>query len=86
MRNLALDLDADACAHGPSSLTDGKMHALFHRHRLDQLHRHLDVVSGHDHLHSLRQADRSRHIRGAHIELRPVPVEEGRMPPSLLLG
>ena len=83
---LFFDLDADASAHGASTLADGELHALFHRHRLDQLHRHLDVVPRHHHLHPLRQLDRSRHVGGAHVELRPVPVEERRVPPSLFLG
>src|SRR5258708_20039817 len=58
---------------------------LFHRDRHDQLHRHLDVVPRHHHLHPLRQPDRSRHIRRAHVQLRPVPVEERRGPPPLFL-
>ena len=80
---LFLDPDADASADGASTLADGKLHTLFHRDRLDQLHRHLDVVPRHHHLHPLRQLDRSRHVRRANVELRPVPVEKRRVPPSL---
>ena len=50
---LFFDPDADASAHGASALANGKGDALFHGHRLDQFHRHLDVVSRHHHLHSL---------------------------------
>ena len=32
---LAFDLGADTRTHGPSTLTNGELHTLFHRHRLD---------------------------------------------------
>src|SRR5262245_36122169 len=54
---LSLDLDADTSPDGATTLTDGKLDSLFHGHRLDQLHRHLDVIPRHHHLHSLRQLD-----------------------------
>src|SRR5215467_893684 len=83
---LILDADTDASAHGAPTLPDGKMHPFFHGNRLDQLHRHLDVVARHHHLHPLRQLDRPRHIGGADVELRPVAIEERRMPAALFLG
>src|SRR5713101_9723795 len=83
---LFLDAGADACPHGAPTLTDGKFDALFHGHRLDQFHRHFDVVPRHHHLYPLRQADGSRHVGGAHVELRAIAVEEGRVPPALFLG
>ncbi len=83
---LFLDADADASPNSPSPLTDGKLHPFFHRNRLDQLHRHLDVVSRHHHLHSLGQLDGSRDVGRANVELRPIAVEERRVPASLFLG
>ncbi len=83
---LFLDPDADASADGASPLADGKLHALFHRDGLDQLHRHLDVVPWHHHLHPLRQLDRSRHVGRADVELRPVAVEKRRVPPALFFA
>ena len=35
IRNLAFDPGANASTHGAPTLADGKLHALFHRHRLD---------------------------------------------------
>src|SRR5712691_10701206 len=69
---LAFDAGADTGAHGAAPLADGEFDSLFHGYRLDQLHRHFDVVPRHHHLHSPRQADGSRHVGGAHVELRAV--------------
>src|SRR5580704_9555089 len=49
---LLQDLGDDACADGLAALTDRKAQSIFHRDRADQLDRHLDVVPGHDHLHT----------------------------------
>src|ERR1700721_1147337 len=65
---------------------DGKAQALFHRDRGDQLHYDLDVVPGHHHLGALRQLHRPRHVRGAKVELRPIALEERRVPPPLFLA
>src|SRR6476646_7768623 len=51
------DLGDDARADGLAALTDRKAQSLFHGDRADQLDRHLDVVSGHDHLHPRGQLD-----------------------------
>ena len=45
----------------------------------------LHVVPRHHHLHPLRQVHDPRHVRRAEVELRPVPLEERRVPPALLL-
>src|SRR5580692_442162 len=83
---LLQDLGDDACADGLAALTDRKAQSIFHRDRADQLDRHLDVVPGHDHLHTRRQLDQPRDIGGAEVELRPVALEERRVTPALFLG
>src|SRR6185437_6583445 len=75
-----------AGADGSAAFADRKAQPLFHRYRADQLHVHLDVVPGHDHLHPGRQLDRPGRIGRAEVKLRPIPLEEGRMPAPLLLG
>src|SRR6185437_1588877 len=83
---LLQNLRDDAGTDGAAALADRKAQPLFHRDRADQLHVHLDVVPGHDHLHPRGQLDRAGHIGRAEVKLRPIPLEEGRMPASLLLG
>src|SRR5262245_57921967 len=83
---LANNLGTNARAYSTTTLTDGELHALFHRHRLDQFYRHLDVVPRHHHLYPFGQSDRPSHIRCAHIELRSIPVEEGRVASTLFFG
>src|SRR5262249_62149703 len=73
-----------ARADGLPALTDREAQPLIHRNRADQLDRHLDVVPGHDHLPPRRQLDGPRHIRRPEVKLRPIPLEEGRVPPTLL--
>src|SRR5829696_4686657 len=51
---LLVDLDDPAGADGAATLTDGEPEALLHGDGLDQLHRHLGVVAGHDHLGARR--------------------------------
>src|ERR1700722_3436710 len=86
LKQLLHDLGDDAGADGLAALADGKAQSVFHRDRADQLHRHLDVVPGHDHLHTRRQLDQPRNISGAEVELRPVALEERRVSSALLLG
>src|SRR5207245_287626 len=71
--------------HRAAALADREAQLLLHRDRRDQLDRHLRVVPGHHHLHPRRQLHRPRHVRRPEVELRPVPLEEGRVPPPLLL-
>src|SRR5262245_62715291 len=80
------DLRHPAGADGAAALADREAQALLHGDRLDQLDLHLGVVTGHDHLRALRQVDHAGDIRGAEVELRPVVVEERRVPPALVLG
>src|SRR5580693_6777010 len=81
LRNyLSNDTGADRLA----ALADGESQPLLHRNRRNQLHHNLDVVPRHHHLGALRQLHRPRHIRGAKIKLRPIPLEERRVPPSFV--
>src|SRR6476661_4623242 len=83
--SLLQNLGDDAGAHGPPTLADREAQPLVHRDRRDQLDRHLDVVPRHHHLHPRRQLHRPRHVRRPEVELRPVPLEERRVPPPLFL-
>src|ERR1044071_4917517 len=68
-----------------STLADGEPQALVHRDRLDQLDRHLDVVSRHHHLGPLGEVGDPGHVGRAEVELRPVAGEERRVTTALLL-
>src|SRR5437867_8351546 len=83
---LLQDLGGHASADGAAAFADRKPQLLLHRDRRDQLDRHLRVVPRHHHLHPRRQLHRPRHVRRPQIKLRPIPLEERRMPPALLLG
>src|SRR5512145_757343 len=85
-KTLLENLGDDAGADRFAALADGEAQPLLHRDRADQLHRHLDVVPRHDHLGPRGQLHRPRHVGGAEIKLRPVALEEWRMPPALLFG
>src|SRR3954447_10485302 len=82
---LLLDTGHHPGAHGAATLTDGEAQAVVHCDRLDQLDRHLDVVTRHDHLRALGQVGDAGHVRRAEVELRPVAVEERRVTATLLL-
>src|SRR6266581_6603801 len=79
------NLRDDARADGLAALADGKPQALLHRNRRNQAHYHLHVVPRHHHLGPRGQLAAARHVRGPKVELRPVPREERRVPPALLL-
>src|SRR5262249_4353584 len=72
-----------AGADGAAALADREPQLLLHRDRRDQLHRHVDVVPRHHHFPPARQRRHPRHVRGPEVELRPVAVEERRVPPPL---
>src|SRR5436309_10060652 len=84
--SLLRDLRDDAGAHRAPPLADRDPQLRVHRHRLDQLDRHRHVVPRHHHLHPARQRAHPRHVRRPKIKLRPVPVEERRVPPPLVLA
>src|SRR5262249_53079962 len=48
-------------------------------------HHPVHVVPRHHHLPPARQVRHSRHVRRPEVELRPVPVEERRVPPAPFL-
>src|SRR6056297_451965 len=80
------DLCHDAGADGTTAFTDGEAQTIVHGDRVDQRHHHVDVVPRHDHLDALRQLTGARHVRRAEVELRAVPLEERRVPATLVLG
>src|SRR6202022_4741129 len=79
-------LGGDARADRAATLADGEAHLLFDGDRRDELDLHGDVVAGHYHLGALRQLDLTGDVRGPHVELRPVALEELGVPATLLLG
>src|SRR4051794_23735946 len=81
-----VDLGDLAGAHGPATLTDGELQALFHGDGLDELHLHLGVVTRHDHLGALGEGHHAGHVRRTEVELRTVVVEERRVAATLVLG
>src|SRR4051794_4654122 len=85
LRDLLDDLGDAAGADGAATLTDGEPEALLHGDRLDQLDRHLGVVTGHDHLGAAGQRHDAGHVRRPEVELRTVVVEERRVPATLVL-
>src|SRR5712692_1012125 len=80
------DLGDHASADRPPALADGEAQALVHGDGGDEVDLQLHVVAGHHHFRALGQRAHAGHVGGAEVELRPVAVEEGRVPPALLLG
>src|SRR5262245_47558061 len=82
---LLQDLGYGAGADRAPTLADREPQPLVHRDRRDQLDRQVHVVPGHHHLRPRWQLRHSRHVRRPKVKLRPVPVEERRVPPPLFL-
>src|SRR5215469_6201666 len=80
------DLRDPTGANGPAALADSEAQALLHGDRLDQVNLHLGVVTGQHHLGAFRQMHHAGDVGGAEVELRPVVVEERRVPAALVLG
>src|SRR5688572_1041634 len=80
------DLDDAAGADRAATLADGEAQALVHGDGLDELHRHLGVVTRHDHLGALGQGHNTGHVSRTEVELRAVVVEERRVTAALVLG
>src|SRR6185312_12522809 len=78
-------LGDDPRADGAATLADGEPQTLIHGDRLDQLDRHLDVVTRHHHLGPLGEVGDARHVGGAEVELRTVAGEERSVATTLLL-
>src|SRR5438132_27535 len=79
-------LDRHAGSDRAATFTDGEAHPLLDRDRGDELDLHVDVVARHHHLGAFGQLDLAGHVRGPHVELRAVALEERRVPAALLLG
>src|SRR5665213_404490 len=79
------DLGHDAGADRAAALANREPETRVHGDRLDQLDLQLDVVSRHHHLDALGQVGYARDVGGAEVKLRPVPGEERRVTPALLL-
>src|SRR4051812_28369148 len=83
--SLLENLGDDPRAYGTAALSDGEPKALVHGDRVDELDRHLDVVSRHHHLGALREVRNPRDVGRPEVELRPVSGEERRVASALLL-
>src|SRR5207302_10446407 len=83
--SLLQDLGDHAGAHRAAAFADPDPQLLLHRNRRDQLDRHLRVVPRHHHLPPRRQLHRPRHVRRPQVKLRPIPLENRRVPPPLVL-
>src|SRR5256712_6407940 len=82
---LLQDLGGHAGADGAAAFADREPQLLLHRDRRDQLDRHLRVVPRHHHLDAGGELHRPRHVRRPQVKLRPIPLEERRMPPAFFL-
>src|SRR6516164_1940065 len=86
-RNLSLHNLADGTgSDGVAAFANGEAQPLLHRHRRDQLDGQRHVVPRHDHLRPRGQLRHPRHVRRPQVKLRPVPLEERRVPSSFFLG
>src|SRR2546430_13305583 len=64
---LSDDFGYPAGADGAAAFADGETLAFFHGYRRDDFDFDRDIVTGHDHFHSLREGDGASYIRGAEI-------------------
>src|SRR4051812_47192319 len=74
--DLLQDLGDPAGPDGAAALADREPEAVFHRDRVDQLDGHLDVVTGHHHLHPTGEVGGAGDVGRAEVELGAVAVEE----------
>src|SRR5580658_2060033 len=75
-----------AGAHRAAAFTNREPQSLVHGHRRDQLHFQSHVVARHHHLRAFRQLRHPRHVRRPEVELRPVSLEERRVPSPFFLA
>src|SRR5579875_891744 len=80
------DLQAETCADGIPTFADGERDAFLQCNRLAQFHGYFNGIARHNHIHALRQPDRSRYVGSAHVELRLIAAEEGSVTTALLSG
>src|SRR5262249_12106410 len=76
----------DARADGLVTLADREARFLLHRDWLVQLHHQRGVVTRHHHLRALLEVDGAGDVGRPEVKLRTIVAEEGRMPPTFLLG
>src|ERR1051325_9905054 len=79
------DFANTAGADGPAAFANGETLAFFHGYRRDDFDFDRDIVTGHDHFHSLREGHGASHVRGSEIELRTVIRKERRMTAAFFL-
>src|SRR5262249_34943629 len=77
------DLRDYARADGVTALAHGEPQTFLHRDRADQLRRDVYLVARHHHLLPLGELHDAGHVGGPEVELRPVALEERRVPPAL---
>src|SRR6185295_2466013 len=70
---------------GLATLADREAQTFLAGDRRDELDLQAHVVARHDHLGPLRQRAQPRHVRRPKVELRPVALEERRVPTALSL-
>src|SRR5438445_1555845 len=80
------DLRHHTGADRAPALADREAQSLVHRDGGDEIDLDLHVVARHHHLRALGQRADASHVGGPEVELRPVAVEEWRVPSALLLG
>ncbi len=79
------DLDHLAGADGTATFADSELLALVHSDRGDKSDSDLDVITRHDHLHTLGQHDLTSHIKCTDEELRTIVVVERSVPAAFVL-
>ena len=62
----------------------GEAQLFLERYRGDQDYVEPDVISGHHHLHFLRERDYSGNVCGPEVELRTISVKEGGVTAAFL--
>ena len=80
------DFGDDPGSNGPSSLPHVEPEPLLHSNGCDELDVERSIVSRHDHFGSVLKVEGSGDVGGTEEELGSVIAEEGRVPPSLVLG
>src|SRR3989449_11413753 len=80
------DLRHHTGADRAPALADREAQPLVHRDGGDEIDLDLHVVARHHHLRALGRRADTRPVGGPEVELRPVAIEEWRVPAALLLG
>ena len=86
MKKLLGDLGYSTSTNGTSTFTDSEAESFFHSDWLNQLNRHVGVVSRHNHFGSFWKGDNTGHVRGTELELRTVVGVERVVTSTFVLG